>query len=241
MGIFNHCKAAAGLTPRTPEATNWGPDGTGVMEDGDDVGGDIQDGKSFSVRYVRPDLPGALITVTYYPVTQIAGEWGVERQVEFMVCDDPADPGGTEIWSETATDSVIDVVIYSQAAAEQSACEFAEAALDEAWQHGWGGQPGGSSDQGQMVGIYDNGYEIYRAHKINGPDDGPAMADYIVRRDSDGRYGGYITDLAEDGDPDADGDRFEVYDDAGQYITATQSLRGAVSVLSHQARHWIAG
>jgi hypothetical protein len=101
------------------------------------------------------------------------------------------------------------------------------------------------------MSIYEREGETYRALQINGPDDGPAGADYIVRRDSDACFGGYIVDTAKDGqahpadpgpDPDA-GDlpyRFEAYDDAGRYVASGQSLRGAVSVFSHQGRvRWI--
>lgn len=95
------------------------------------------------------------------------------------------------------------------------------------------------------MGIYERGGETYRALQINGPDDGPAGADYIVRRDSDARFGGYIVDTARDdadhpADPDLDAaevpHRFEAYDDRGRYITITQSLRGAASVFSHQSQ-----
>ena len=93
-------------------------------------------------------------------------------------------------------------------------------------------------------GVYEREGETYRAHRINGPDDGPAMADYLVRRDSDGRFGGYIVDLAADGDeqrfgPDAC--RFEVYDDRGRLIAPTQSLLGALSIFAQPDRsvRWI--
>jgi|SRR6266487_143635 len=98
------------------------------------------------------------------------------------------------------------------------------------------------------MSIYEREGETYRALQINGPDDGPAGADYIARRDSDARFGGYIVDTARDdadhpAGPGLDADeaphRFEAYDDAGRYITITQSLRGAVSVFSHQGTRWI--
>ena len=98
------------------------------------------------------------------------------------------------------------------------------------------------------MSIYESEGETYRALQINGPDGGPAGADYIVRRDCDARFGGYIVDTARDGaarpaDPGLDADevphRFEAYDDAGRYVTTTQSLRGAMSVFSHQSTRWI--
>lgn len=49
-----------------------------------------------------------------------------------------------------------------------------------------------------MNGIYEARGEVGRAPRINGSDDGPALAGYIVRPDSDGRFGGYIADMAAD-------------------------------------------
>src|SRR6266704_3236267 len=98
------------------------------------------------------------------------------------------------------------------------------------------------------MSIYERGGETYRALQVSGPDDGPAGADYVVRRDSDARFGGYIVDTARDdaghpAGPGLDADeaphRFEAYDDAGRYLTITQSLRGAVSVFSRQGTRWI--
>ncbi len=54
------------------------------------------------------------------------------------------------------------------------------------------------------------------------------MADYLVRRDSDGRFGGYVVDLAKNGGPEQfgpDDHRYEAYDDRGRLIT--QSPLGA--------------
>ena len=122
--------------------SQWRPDGTGVDSYGD-CGGDIQRGDSYSVRFVRPDLPGSLITETYYAVEydECPGEYVVQRQVEFMVCEDPADPGGTEIWSEVTYDDVSYLVKDTEAEAEQEAREFADAALGHGDTHGWDGQP----------------------------------------------------------------------------------------------------
>ena len=122
--------------------SQWRADATGVDSNGD-CGGDIQRGDSYSVRYIRPDLPGSLITVAFYAVeyAELPGEFVVQRQVEFMVCDDPADPGGTEVWSEVTYDDVTYVVIGTEAEAEQEAREFAAEALDRGWTHAWDGQP----------------------------------------------------------------------------------------------------
>lgn len=124
---------------RIPDS-QWRADGDGVGSSGD-CGGDIQWGDSYSVRYVRPDMPGSLITVTFYAVEydENPGEFGVQRQVEFMVCEDPADPGGTEIWSEVTYDDVNDLVIDTADEAEREAREFALMALELGYQHKWNG------------------------------------------------------------------------------------------------------
>lgn len=122
--------------------SEWRADGTGVVSNGD-CGGDIQAGDSYSVRYIRPDKPGSLITVTFYPVEydELPGELAVQRQVEFMVCEDPSDPGGTEIWSDCLYDDVSYKVIDTAAEAEQDAREFAVTALGDGSDHGWNGEP----------------------------------------------------------------------------------------------------
>jgi len=94
------------------------------------------------------------------------------------------------------------------------------------------------------LGIFEREGEIYRAHQIRGPDDGPATADFIVRRDSDGRYGGYIVDLAADGGDEARGSedpRYEAYDDCGRYVAPASSLRGVLSIFAQPERgiRWI--
>jgi hypothetical protein len=133
MGLFTRRRALA----------TWQPDGTGVVSNGDQ-GGDIQRGDSYSVRFTHPDLPGSLITVSFYAAEYDENpfEFVVQRQVEWMVCEDPSDPGGTEIWSDYSYDDVSELVCYSAADAEQDAREWAEDALGEAWKYGgWDGQP----------------------------------------------------------------------------------------------------
>jgi hypothetical protein len=124
-------------------APQWHPDGNGVGSMGD-IGGDIQAGDSYSVCYVLSGKPGSLITVTFYPVEydELPGEFVVQRQVEFLVCEDPSDPGGTETWSDCAYDDVSDTVMDTAAEAEAEAREFAETALGRGWTHCWDGEPG---------------------------------------------------------------------------------------------------
>lgn len=119
----------------------WQPDDSGVTSGGD-AGGDEQAGDSYSVRFTRPDLPGSLITVSFYASKTGRREYGVTRQVEWLVCADPSDPGGTEIWSDYSYDEVSPVPVGSRAEAEALAREFAESALDDPTAYGgWDGQP----------------------------------------------------------------------------------------------------
>jgi hypothetical protein len=118
----------------TPDA--WRPDGTGIT-DGGDCGGDIQVGETApSVRFVRPDRPRSMITVTYYPVEygNCPGEFVVQRQVEWLVCEDPADPGGTEVWSDEARDDIGYTVMDSVEEAELVARELANLDLENGGQ-----------------------------------------------------------------------------------------------------------
>jgi hypothetical protein len=74
--------------------------GGGVLPGGD-VGGDRQVSESFSVRFHHRDLPGVLVTYCYYAAVdeERPAAITVERQTEYLVCTDPADPGGSEVWS----------------------------------------------------------------------------------------------------------------------------------------------
>lgn len=134
MGLFTRKQAL-------PDS-EWRPDADGAGL-GPDIGGDIQRGNAYSVRYIRPDMPGSLITVSFYPVEydSCLGEFVVQRQVEWLVCEDPSDPGGTEIWSDYDYTDVSDVVAGSAGEAEQEAREFADAALGQGWTHRWDGEP----------------------------------------------------------------------------------------------------
>ena len=91
--------------------------------------------------------------------------------------------------------------------------------------------------------LYEHGGETYRAHRMSAHHR-PATADYLVRRDSDARYGGYIADLSLDGGSETYGPddlRYQAYDDRGQYIASTSSIRGALSVFAQPNRgiRWI--
>lgn len=123
-----------------PSGGQWLPDGTGVVPSGQ-VGGDDQVGESFSVRFSRADRPGALITRSAYPVTAVAGCEGqflVRVMTEWLVCSDPADPGGTELWSEQVDHDKPDS--YETAAeAEKAARETANRLLSDAGALTWDG------------------------------------------------------------------------------------------------------
>jgi hypothetical protein len=75
--------------------------GGGVLPGGD-IGGDAQLAESFSVRFHHRKLPGAMVTYCYYAAIDLDDLTTicVEQQTELLVCTDPADPGGTEIWAD---------------------------------------------------------------------------------------------------------------------------------------------
>jgi hypothetical protein len=72
----------------------------GVLPGGD-VGGDTQVSESFGVRFHHRDHPGVMVAYCYYAAVDPDDPTAitVERQTEFLVCTDPDDPGGSEVWS----------------------------------------------------------------------------------------------------------------------------------------------
>ncbi len=117
----------------------WQPDGSGVRPGGD-CGGVFQAGDSFSVRYVRPDIRGALITRTAYPL-RCGSEYTVQVKTEWLICTDPADPGGTEVWSDESYDDSGTGIYPSASAAEAAASQLAARLIGDAGTHDWDGQP----------------------------------------------------------------------------------------------------
>ncbi|MBO0817532.1 MAG: hypothetical protein J2P30_20580 [Actinobacteria bacterium] len=101
---------------------------------------------------------------------------------------------------------------------------------------------GSDGDGGAAGRIYERDGEVFRAlgYQSRGGQ-ALARADYVVRRDSDARYGGFIADTTKDGgQPPGDGYCFEVYDDCGRYLARTRSFRGALMVLAMPRRtRWI--
>ncbi len=110
--------------------------GGGVLPGGD-VGGDAQVSESFSVRFHHRDRPGALVTYCYYAADVDLEDLTtiyVERQTEYLVCTDPDDPGGTEVWSDSRYTTLhrgFDTVQAATAAAKRAA--EAHLVCDESW------------------------------------------------------------------------------------------------------------
>ena len=140
MGLFSRNRVAAAM---------WLRDESGVMSNGD-CGGDVQDGDSYSVRFMSPGLPGRFITVTYYAVQYDewgSDEWGVERQVEWSVRDDD----GEALWEDSQTDLVNESSIAIQQAAEEEAAAFAaedDSDLGAELYGTWDGEPFPVGDPG---------------------------------------------------------------------------------------------
>lgn len=78
----------------------WKPVPPGVCQGGD-VGGDIQAGDAWDIRFWRDDQPKAVVTVWVYPV-QYADRPGyrVQVQTQLTICTDRQDPGSTEEWAD---------------------------------------------------------------------------------------------------------------------------------------------
>jgi hypothetical protein len=118
--------------------------GGGVLPGGD-VGGDVQLDESFSVRFHHRHQPGALVTYCYYAALDLDDltTISVERQTELLVCSDPADPGDTEVWSDSRYQTV-QRGLGSVEAATAAARQVAEAHL--ACDEDWSGLPPWDSD-----------------------------------------------------------------------------------------------
>jgi hypothetical protein len=113
--------------------------GGGVLPGGD-VGGDAQLDESFSVRFHHRDRPGAMVTFYYYAALDLDDltTLSVERQTELLACSDPADPGGTEVWSGSRYE-IVQRDLGSVEAATAAARRAAEAHL--ACVEEWSGRP----------------------------------------------------------------------------------------------------
>jgi hypothetical protein len=107
----------------------------GSVLPGGDVGGDAQLDESFSVRFHHRDRPGALVTYRYHAALDLDDLTTIymERQTEYVVCTDPADPGGSEVWSDYRHATVQRRLGNVQAAAATKRAAKAHLACDEAW------------------------------------------------------------------------------------------------------------
>jgi hypothetical protein len=110
MGLFSRRQQPADLTAWLPEP------GGGIQGGGDQVGGEFQDGESYRVRLRRADLPSAVIDVTTYVVNYVdvsaacpRGDYFVQVHAKWVMCEDPADPVGTEMWSLDRYDDMPDL------------------------------------------------------------------------------------------------------------------------------------
>jgi hypothetical protein len=102
VAIDNH-RVQGDLAAMVDDRPIWVRDqqGGGGVLPGGDVGGDRQVSESFSVRFHHRTRPGVLVTYSYYAAVDEESPTTitVERETEYLVCSDPADPGGSEVWS----------------------------------------------------------------------------------------------------------------------------------------------
>lgn len=129
-------------------ATPWHLDDLGLfLAEGMVYGGDVQASDPWEVRFVRDDIPGALVTVYVYVSDKamlngdpdVGEHMHVALQTEFMICADPADPGSTEIWSDMAY-AECEPEFSDMAAAEKEAAGIA-GGIAESWRCTWDGEP----------------------------------------------------------------------------------------------------
>jgi hypothetical protein len=113
--------------------------GGGVLPGGD-VGGDSQASESFSVRFHHRDHPEVLVTYSYYAAVDEVNPATitVERETEYLVCTDPDDPGGSEVWSAYRR-TTLPGIFASVPAATNAALQAAQAHL--VCEESWAGRP----------------------------------------------------------------------------------------------------
>jgi hypothetical protein len=122
--------------------SEWRPDETGIARN-DQVGDDDQVGESYSVRFRRANVPGAIITRTAYPVKvsgDCEGQFLVRVETVWLVYRDPTDLGGTEVWSNRRAEDENE--LYETAAeAERAALNVASELHSDAGSLTWDGLP----------------------------------------------------------------------------------------------------
>ena len=134
--------------PDGPDS-QWLPGEAGIARNDQD-GDDDQAGDSYSVRFRRADRPGAIIRRTAYPVRvggDRVGQFLVRVETEWLVCSDPRDPGGTELWSDRYTNDEAESYL-SAAEAEHAARNIASELLRDADSLIWDGLP--QSERGDV-------------------------------------------------------------------------------------------
>jgi hypothetical protein len=118
----------------------------GIFDDAGDQGGDVQVGRSFSKRFHNTKIPGVHVDAVAYPVAGDGNsepdltDVGVQLCVEFMICTDLKDPGGTEKWCDYRYSNKADPLRYgsvklAEAAARKVVENFTLFDID------WDGEP----------------------------------------------------------------------------------------------------
>lgn len=117
----------------------WTTDPSGVRTGND---ADPQQlGESYSVRYLRADRLGAFIDRTAYvlEVPEQPGTFFVRVMTEWLICDDPADPGGSETWAAPSVTDDEPGSYSSVEEAQQTARRVAAELLADAGSQAWDG------------------------------------------------------------------------------------------------------
>jgi hypothetical protein len=136
---------------------------SGLDTDAGDVGGDVQAGPAISRRFQKQLADGNWAVVTEYafaslqdgeegkPVRPEGAPWGgdelensyrqydVTNMTEFLVCRDPEDAGGTEVWSDYTYDYPSATGFNTETAATEWATGFIKRLTTDLYP--WDGEP----------------------------------------------------------------------------------------------------
>ena len=96
-------------------------------------GGDYQVTDSWNVRLYNDALPGAVVDVDYYAershpqnseIPADPPEYGVTGMLQYTLCTDRDDPGGTETWADIQYDNEADPLAYGDLHKADQAARF---------------------------------------------------------------------------------------------------------------------
>jgi hypothetical protein len=139
-GLHNLGDPHAEVTVPYPTGDGWQRQ-LPLVGAGGDCGGDVQVSDAWDARWCKPLTDGttALVTRSFYIIDESmegVGPFRLERRTEYLICADPADPGGTEEWSDYIDEIVAeDVDPCDRGGVAAAAADAAEPTDDEWYRH----------------------------------------------------------------------------------------------------------